>query len=200
MKIITHFNSIYSFETDRLYARKIEQSDLHYLELLHQDPKTMQDLGGVLAPVKSKEKMDHWLTMDANLNVHMTHFAQYLDQVELVRIPGYTLVNTSLPDVTFNYVIETDLSVEDARNKIVAITDYFNKKRIPFSWWISPFDKPQNLAELLEDNAYANTENNVAMYLDLDTWQPALTHTDLEIVRAFDLKTLQDCWRFNERC
>jgi GrpB-like predicted nucleotidyltransferase (UPF0157 family) len=36
--------------------------------------------------------------MVTNLNVHMTHFAQYLNQVELIRIPGFTIVNSGLAE------------------------------------------------------------------------------------------------------
>jgi len=43
-------------------------------------------------------------SMVANLNVQMTHFAQYLSQVDFIRAPGMTLVNSTLPDDTFNYV------------------------------------------------------------------------------------------------
>lgn len=57
--------------------------------------------------------------MIANLNVHMTHFAQYLKQVELIRIPGFTIVNSDLPDDTFNFVLDADFSSADANKKFL---------------------------------------------------------------------------------
>jgi GNAT superfamily N-acetyltransferase len=72
--------------------------------------------------------------MVANLNVHMTHFAQYLNQIELIRIPGFTIVNSSLLDDTFNYVLDADFFSADANKKISEITTYFTQKNIPFSW------------------------------------------------------------------
>jgi len=57
--------------------------------------------------------------MEANLNVHMTHFAQYLNQVELVRVPGFTMVNSRLADDTFNYAIDADFSSSNADEKIL---------------------------------------------------------------------------------
>ncbi len=129
----------------------------------------------------------------ANLNLHMIYFAQYLKQVELVRIPGITLVSSGLPDDTFNYVLDADFSESQASNKIAEVTHYFKKKNIPFSWWISPYDKPENLSDYLEKQNFLNTENNIAMYLDLDTWKPPLTDLpELEIIRAKDEKTLRD--------
>lgn len=131
--------------------------------------------------------------MVANLNVHMTHFAQYLNQVELIRIPGFTIVNSGLPDDTFNYVLDADFSSADANKKISEVTNYFTQKNIPFSWWVSPFDKPDDLPEQLERNGYQNTENNTAMYFDLDAWNGhAPSIPQLEIIRARDEKTLHD--------
>ena len=144
-------------------------------------------------PIKywSKEKLIK--AMVANFNVHKTYFAQYLKSVELVRIPGYTLVNSGLHNEIFNYVLDCDFTVSDARHKIAEITNYFNKKNIPFSWWVSPYDKPESLAALLKENGYQHTENNMAMYLDLDAWDSSLmTVPELKIVRARDKKTLQD--------
>ena len=131
--------------------------------------------------------------MEANLNVHMTHFAQYLSQVELVRVPGFTLVNSGLTDDTFNYAIDADFSSADANKKISEVTDYFTQKNSPFSWWVSPHDQPENLSTYLENHAYKNTENNCAMYFDLDAWDGQIfSIPKLNIIRATDEKTLHD--------
>jgi GNAT superfamily N-acetyltransferase len=130
----------------------------------------------------------------ANLNVHMTYFAQYLKEVELIRIPGYTIVNSGLTDDTFNYVLDVDFSEAVAIDKINEITQYFKNTNAPFSWWISPYDKPSSLSTLLEKNGYQNTENNIAMYFDLDSWKiPTQSTTpELKIIRALDENTLHD--------
>ncbi|WP_051555213.1 bifunctional GrpB family protein/GNAT family N-acetyltransferase [Legionella fairfieldensis] len=131
--------------------------------------------------------------MEANLNVHMTHFAQYLNQVELVRVPGFTLVNSRLADDTFNYVIDADFSSSNADEKILEVTNYFNQKNSSFSWWVSPHDKPNNLPVHLENCGYENTENNCAMYFDLDAWNGDIfSMLELNIIRATDEKTLHD--------
>jgi len=146
---------------------------------------------GVYAHEWPQEKLIK--AMEANLNVHMTHFAQYLNQVELIRIPGFTIVNSGLSDDTFNYVLEADFSDAEATKKINEVTDYFRKKNIPFSWWVSPYDKPDNLANHLENNGYINSENNVAMYFDLDKWDGCVSiPSDLQIIQAKDEKTLHD--------
>ena len=131
--------------------------------------------------------------MEANLNVHMTHFAQYLSQVELIRVPGFTLVNSGLPDDTFNYAIDADFSSADANKKVSEVTDYFTQKNSPFSWWISPHDQPEDLSVHLESHGYKNTDNNRAMYFDLDAWDgQVFSISKLNIIRATDEKTLLD--------
>lgn len=131
--------------------------------------------------------------MVANLNVHMTYFAQYLNSVEFIRKPGCTIVNSGLNDDTFNYVLDADFNEQIAPQKIAEVTEYFQKKGVPFSWWVSPFDQPANLGTLLEKNGYKNSENNTGMYLDLDTWDDEVPFPcDLQIKQAKDARTLKD--------
>jgi GrpB-like predicted nucleotidyltransferase (UPF0157 family)/GNAT superfamily N-acetyltransferase len=146
---------------------------------------------GPLAKNWSQDKLIK--AMEANLNVHMTHFAQYLTQIEFVRKPGYTLVNSRLMDDTFNYVLDADLSLLDIDKKISEVSDFFKQNNNPFSWWISPNDQPPELSTHLENNGYENTENNRAMYFDLDAWNSEIfSIPDLKIIRATDEKTLHD--------
>lgn len=146
---------------------------------------------GLMAKDWSQDKLAK--AMEANLNVHMTHFAQYLNQVELIRKPGFTLVNSHLADDTFNYVIDADFNAHNADAYINEVTDYFKQKNCPFSWWVSPQDKPANLPALLENMGYQNTESNCAMYFDLDACDGTISDMpSLEIKRAKDEKTLQD--------
>lgn len=146
---------------------------------------------GNIAGLWSKEKLVK--AMIANLNVSMTHFAQYLNHVELIRVPGFTLVNSELKSHTFNYVIDANFSSAEASQKIQDITHYFSQHHTPFSWWVAPYDKPDDLAEQLQQYGYRNTKNNIAMYLDLDAWQSATTPIpELKIIRATDEKTLHD--------
>ena len=131
--------------------------------------------------------------MEANLNVHMTHFAQYLNQMTLIRKPGFTIANSGLPDDTFNFVLDADFTEQDANKNILEVTNYFSGTKTPFSWWIGPHDHTINLAEKLTKLKYQNTENNTAMYFDLDTWDgDILPPPELQIVQAKDEKTLLD--------
>ena len=127
---------------------------------------------------------------ESNLNVHMTHFAQYLDQVEFIRKPGFTLVNSSLSDDTFNYILDGDFSKDEANTKITEVVSYFKQNKIPYSWWVGP---TENISDFLTNYSFKNAENNIAMYLDLDAWKDdSKLMPELEIRQAKDEKTLRD--------
>jgi GNAT superfamily N-acetyltransferase len=95
-------------------------------------------------------------------------------------------------DDTFNYVLEADFSKNDADKKIPAIIQHFAKSNIPFSWWISPYDKPDDLGERLHNAGLVNAENNIGMYRDLDLLDVSSTPIRLDIQQVRDAKGLQD--------
>lgn len=72
------------------------------------------------------------------------------------------------------------------------MSDYFQKKSIPFFWLVSPYDKPDDLSKYLENNGYINTMNSVAMYFDLDKWGGRAIPSNLQIIQAKDEKTLRE--------
>lgn len=150
------------------------------------------------APANTGQNIGNWSNeklvkaMEANLNLHMTYYAQYLSQVNFIRVPGYTLVNSALPDAAFNYILEANFSEEEADTLIPAIINNFATycsdlptQKVPFSWWISPCDKPQNLTTLLEKYQLQLAETNMGMYLDLDQYLSSAENKDhLEIKQA----------------
>ena len=147
----------------------------------------------------SGRSAEHWcedklmMAMEANLNVHMTYYAQYLPKIDLIRRPGFTSVNTRLPDDTFNYVLDADFISEAASQMTHDATAAFFQQHITFSWLVSPHDKPRDLSVYLENSGYINTENNTAMSLNLRNWdESSSSKTALKIVRATDEKTLLD--------
>ncbi len=145
------------------------------------------------APAKAWTKERILKAMDANLNVHMTHFAQYINEVDLIRIPGHTIVNSGLQDDTFNYLLEADFNEDNITESIQEISTYFKNKNVPYSWWLGPYDQPIVLSAHLQQHGYVNTENNQAMYFDLDAWDAnIMMPPELEIIRALDKQTLRD--------
>lgn len=131
--------------------------------------------------------------MQANFNVRVTHFPQYQNQVEMIRKPGYTLVNSGLLEDTFNYILDADLTAENAYKHIKEITNYFQERQLPFVWWISPDDQQSNLSQILEASGYRHLADYTFMYFDLDAWNgEVIKPKELEIVRVLDAKTFHD--------
>lgn len=131
--------------------------------------------------------------MIANWNVHMTHFAQYLNPVTLIREPGWTIVNTGLHDDTFNVVIDADFPSSAADEKIPQVTAYFQQNAVPYTWWVTPDNQPSDIDHCLIKHGYTNTENDAAMYFDLDSWDEQVSiPQELQIVRAMHPQSLID--------
>lgn len=130
--------------------------------------------------------------LEANLNMHMTYYPRFIEQIDLVcRVPKFTLVNSGLPDDTFNCILDAGFLDNEAKESISKVIQHFTKKNLPFSWWVCPYDKPANLGEYLEGAGLKNTDNCVGMYLDLDAWkeQPSVA---IEIAKACNQKTFSD--------
>lgn len=126
-----------------------------------------QGLESSISALSEKELLQ---AMEANLFTQMTHFAKRLPQIELLHKPGITLVNSGLPDDSFNYVLSAKFQEKDAEETIRTATEYFRQRQVPFSWWFNPLDQPARLGEILLDYGYRCVDNNAGMYFDLDKW------------------------------
>lgn len=103
----------------------------------------------------------------ANFIVFLTHFSQFINQMELIRIPGYTLVNSGIDNENLNSVIDTDFSSKEAKEKIVEIKKYFQIRNIAFTWWNLPFDKPEDLKIKLLSHQFKLKDEYFVMISDL---------------------------------
>ena len=123
----TFSNDIFSYVSGK--SKLVQQIDKKAKIWRHRKTDYLLPNTGPLATIWNNERI--LKAMEANLNLYMTYFAQYLDQIELIRVPGFTLVNSSLTDDTFNYVIDADFSSVNAQTKIAEVTDYFYQKNNP---------------------------------------------------------------------
>jgi hypothetical protein len=58
MKIIKKFKNINEFETERLFAIKLNITDLDKFSAMHTEPMVMVTLGGVRSAEKTQENLD----------------------------------------------------------------------------------------------------------------------------------------------
>ncbi|WP_186648392.1 GNAT family N-acetyltransferase [Fluviispira vulneris] len=132
--------------------------------------------------------------IEANITVHMTHFEQYSQLLELKRQIFFTTVlNKSLPEESFNYIFAADFEEEHADKNILLATKSFFKNNLPFCWWIFPNDKPKQLSRYLEKHGFINSSNNIGMYFDLSSWKNVnISLENFSIRQVQDEKGLQD--------
>lgn len=125
----------------------------------------------VSAEVQSWKKEKIIYSMIANYNLYLTHFMQYLTEVEFIRIPGYLLVDTNIFNSHFNYIADNHFKQENTLQIITQHMNYFKERNLPFSWIISPFDHPTNLSQILSENKQTINYLKMGVCLDLSAWQ-----------------------------
>lgn len=138
----------------------------------------------------SKEKILKGL--EANINLHATHFAQFIDSIELIRVPGFTLVNANLADPEFNLVIDAHFASEQAITKIEEILHIIKNQPYPFTWLVAPYDQPANLRDHLEKLAISNPRDLKGYYFPLANVKNISEQSGLRFEKATSKKEFYD--------
>ena len=106
--------------------------------------------------------------LEANFNIYLTHYPQYMPKVNFIRIPGYVLVDTGITQPYFNHVLDTHLSEPNVITKVNEFNTYFKIRKLPFSWWVTPNSCPLSLSQILMDSSLFNSKNFIGMSFNLD--------------------------------
>ncbi len=104
------------------------------------------------------------------MSFQMTYFSKYSKKIKVIK-NNSTVIISDIDDDTYNAVIQTRFSDNDALEKIDKILNIFNTKKLPFSWWTGPNDTPKNLKEILKSKDFHPKENNYGMYLWLENFK-----------------------------
>jgi GNAT superfamily N-acetyltransferase len=120
--------------------------------------------------------------MEANLASHLAHLPRHLAGALVLDEPDLLLVDSGVPSDTFNAVCHAYLDGADADGRIAGAIQHFRTRRLPFSWWVGPTSRPDDLGERLIAHGLALAEAEVAMALNLcRAPEPAAVPPDLEI-------------------
>lgn len=145
------------------------------------------------APRKStwshKEILD---AMDVNMQLMMTYFAKYIPESQIVYEPDILVVCSTIRDNSFNYLIGAHFQEGNVSQRITDVLSHFKKENLPFSWWVSERDTPNTLAAELQKQGLQFTEDDIGMYVELDSIQPSRHIAELSIDRVLTLGQLQD--------
>lgn len=128
--------------------------------------------------------------MEANASLFLTYFAKWVPHMELYEQPDFTLVRSTIADNTFNFAVNMKFTKEKVSSKVQEVISFFHSKKLPFSWYLGPFDTPENLGEILKANGSKLTEENPGMYLNLEDYS-FTSQNLLDIKRALNSETLR---------
>lgn len=115
--------------------------------------------------LSAKEKIIK--AMQDNLFAHMLFFPEHADCSTVVKARGMVIVDGHVNNDCFNLVCNVQLD-EDALDAIESAVNYFKREGAPFAWWVSPDDKPADLAELLPFVGLRLIERQIGMYAVLE--------------------------------
>jgi ribosomal protein S18 acetylase RimI-like enzyme len=103
----------------------------------------------------------------ANLITHFTWVQRQTAGMQVQQDANLVLTDCGLLCDTFNAVCGAKLTGEKAQQAVQAAIDYFTGKKRPFSWWLSPGDQPDNLADFLLEAGLKEDYSELAMAADL---------------------------------
>ncbi|MEJ2211614.1 MAG: GNAT family N-acetyltransferase [Anaerolineae bacterium] len=114
--------------------------------------------------------------------------------VDLHEDDGLVWFETGVPFATFNGVVHTQLSLEQAPARVGGLVEYFREQSLPMHWMVSKSSRPDNLEDLLEGQGLCLASRQAAMAADLsalDDEQPELSGIE---IRAVENGTGLEAW------
>jgi ribosomal protein S18 acetylase RimI-like enzyme len=105
--------------------------------------------------------------MEANMAAHVAHLPARLPGATVVDGPDLVLVDAGVASDTFNVVCGARLDPDTADARIAGAIAHFRAKGAPFSWWVGPCSRPDDLGERLLARGLVDAEGELGMALDL---------------------------------
>lgn len=105
--------------------------------------------------------------MERNMVGHMSYVAERLPGATVLTSAGLTLVDIGASTDTFNVVCGATLGADTADIAIEEAIAYFNRRNVPFSWWVGPTSTPRDLGARLIAHGLIHAEDETGMVLDL---------------------------------
>ncbi|OGN63552.1 MAG: hypothetical protein A3G30_05625, partial [Chlamydiae bacterium RIFCSPLOWO2_12_FULL_49_12] len=110
--------------------------------------------------------------MEDNLYLEMMYFAHYIPTREILFNPDVTVLQSTISDDTFNCILRARFDEKSVGKRVAQVLSCFEEKNLPLTWWTGPRDTPAQLPQVLEEMGLCPQEENVGMYLDLQTEVP----------------------------
>lgn len=162
------------------------------------DIQAAKEIRNTLAKKSSSPKKHLWTdleiqgAMEANMFLQMTYFAKYTESLELIPQNGGAAIRSTIKDDTFNYVLDTKFSKNNAKNRVKEIISLYAEKQLPFSWWVAPSDTPSDLIETLQASGLEFKEEDAGMALNISDYPLADMPSDLTFEHVLEQKQLEE--------
>jgi len=117
-----------------------------------------------------------------NLSCHFTWVQSRVPSMRASVTPELVLADCGFECDTFNAVSRTRLAAAMARARASEAIAWFEGR--PFSWWISPGDRPGDLGATLESLGLVAAEGELAMACELRGLDPAAEAAALRVRRV----------------
>jgi ribosomal protein S18 acetylase RimI-like enzyme len=129
--------------------------------------------------------------------VHATFPSRAIAGARIEESSALTWVDSGLSTDSFNIVLGARLDAASVPVRAREIAVHFAGVRRPFSWWVSPGDRPDDLGERLAETGLSSEEWELAMACPLDRLRETAGVPGLDFERARTSESLADFARIN---
>jgi GNAT superfamily N-acetyltransferase len=129
----------------------------------------------------------------ANLAVHVSWVHQQTPGMRAAIAPDLVVVDSGLPQDTFNVVCHARLASHRAAARVAEVVAGFSHATRPFAWWLMPGDRPHELPTILSAAGLQPADSELAMAADVAVLRPIGEQPlGLQIERVRRLPQLHD--------
>ncbi|MEV8454623.1 GNAT family N-acetyltransferase [Streptomyces sp. NPDC052095] len=130
--------------------------------------------------------------MERNLAEHACHLHRSMAGATVAETGDLLVADSGLADDTFNIVAAARFTATDATARIAGTVRTLERTGRPFSWWVGPASTPPDLTTRLMAAGLPASEQETAMWAELDDALPTPSVRDLDIRRVTTPEQLAD--------
>ena len=132
-----------------------------------------------------------------NFRTHATFPSRGIPEARIEESDSLTWIDSGLSTDSFNLVLGSTLDADAVTGRAREVVDHFTRVARPFSWWVSPGDRPDDLGQRLAETGLAPEEWELAMACPIASLRAPAPVDDLVIERAATPASLGDFARIN---
>ena len=137
---------------------------------------------------------DHLIeAIERNAIEHMLFFASRHPEMYVMVQDDFIVVNTKIASHFFNYVCTSQFIPEDIESRVEKTLQYFEEKKLPFSWIVGPTTPHEELSHVLIKLGLKRREISYCMILNLHGFRKKPRYIPgFRIQQALTKKSIKD--------